>query len=68
MNRQKIMPKDPNQLGALWNKESDKGKFMSGYIEVSGEKINIVCFKNSYKTEDKHPDWEILKSKPKGNY
>jgi len=61
------MPKNENQLGALWIKESEKGQFMSGYIEVNGEKLSIVCFKNSYKTEDKHPDWEIIKSKPREN-
>ena len=65
MSHHKNMPKNPNQLGALWIKESDKGQFMSGYLEINGEKINIVCFKNTYKKEDKHPDWEVLKSKPK---
>ena len=61
------MPKDPNQLGALWNKESSKGQYMSGHITINEETINIVCFKNGYKKEDKHPDWIILKSKPKDN-
>ena len=59
------MPNNPNQLGALWIKESEKGQYMSGYIEIDGKKINIVCFKNTYKKEDKHPDWQVLKSKPK---
>ena len=59
------MPKNPNQLGALWIKESAKGQYMSGYIEINGEKIKIICFKNTYKKEDKHPDWQVLKSKPK---
>ena len=59
------MPNNPNQLGALWTKESEKGQFMSGYLEIDGQKIEIICFKNKYKTENKNPDWEILKSKPK---
>jgi len=59
------MPKNEDQLGALWIKESQKGPYLTGYIEVNGEKINVVCFKNQYKTEDKHPDWQILKSKPR---
>ena len=54
-----------NILGALWTKESSKGQFFSGHIEIKGEKINLVCFKNKFKAEDKHPDWIILKSKPK---
>jgi hypothetical protein len=32
---------------------------------VNGEKIRIVAFKNGYKKEDKHPDWNIMKSRPK---
>ena len=61
------MEKKENILGALWIKESSKGQFLSGYIEVNGEKIHLVCFQNKFKAEDKHPDWIILKSKPKNN-
>ena len=56
-----------NNIGALWLKESEKGKYMSGIIEIEGQKIPIVVFKNSYKKEDKHPDYVILKSKTKSD-
>ena len=55
-----------NDIGALWLKESKSGnKFMGGVIEVNGEKINIVVFKNNYKEKENHPDYKILKSQPK---
>jgi len=58
--------KNPDEIGALWAKKTKNGKPMfSGMIEVQGEKINIVCFLNSYKREDKHPDYKILISRPR---
>lgn len=38
---------------------------MTGFVEVNGEKINVVCFTNSNKKEAKHPDWRILRSRPR---
>ena len=52
-------------MGALWVKSSTKGQYMTGSVEINGEKISIVCFVNSNKKEAKHPDWHILKSVPK---
>lgn len=54
-------------IGALWVKSSPKGQYMTGNIEVNGEKISLVCFLNSNKKEAKHPDWNILKSVPREN-
>lgn len=54
------MPKDPNELGALWEKSSSRGPYMTGTI--NGEPV--VVFKNDKKT-DKQPDWRVLKSKPR---
>jgi len=59
------MQENNDQIGAMWIKEGQRGKYMSGVIEINGEKINIVVFKNGYKKEDKHPDYRILKSRPK---
>ncbi len=59
------MQENNDQCGALWVKDGQRGKYMSGVIEINGEKINIVVFKNGYKKEDKHPDYRILKSRPK---
>lgn len=54
------MPKDPNEIGALWIKQSSKGEYMTGTID--GKKV--VVFRNNKKT-DKQPDWRVLLSKPK---
>ncbi len=56
------MPKDPNEIGALWVKTGAKGEYLTG--TVNGEKV--VVFKNSYKQPgEKSPDWRVLKSKPR---
>jgi uncharacterized protein (DUF736 family) len=60
------MPNDPNELGALWVKQSAKGEYMTGTING----VKVVVFRNSKKSEEKHPDWRVLKSQPreaKGN-
>jgi len=55
-----------NKIGALWKKTSAAGKeYMSGEIEINGEKIKIVCFSREDKKSEKEPDYDILKSKPK---
>lgn len=52
-----------NKLGALWLKESGKGKkYMSGNIEINGEKIQIVVFKNDKGGVETRPDYQIFKS------
>lgn len=53
--------KDPNEIGALWEKAGAKGPYMTGTI--NGEKV--VLFKNGNKRSDKSPDWRVLKSKPR---
>lgn len=55
------MPNDPNELGALWEKSSSRGTYMTGTING----VKVVVFKNSRKSSDKQPDWRVLKSKPK---
>ena len=51
------------KCGALWLKTARSGdKFMSGVIEVNGEKVNLLVFKNGYKEESKHPDYVIYES------
>lgn len=56
------MPRNPDELGALWSKKSNGGaEFMTGTING----VKVVVFKNRNKTEDKHPDWHVLKAKPR---
>ena len=43
------MPKDPNEIGALWIKQSSKGEYMTGTID--GKKV--VVFRNNKKTASK---------------
>lgn len=55
-----------DRIGALWVKESKNGqKFMSGNIEIDGQKIDVVVFKNDKGDNPKRPDYSILKSKPR---
>lgn len=52
--------KNPDELGALWEKEGARGKYMTG--EISG--IKVVIFPVEKKS-DRSPSWRVLKSKPK---
>src|SRR5215471_5266161 len=47
------------KIGALWIGEGRNGKFMSGRLDINGEEIRILVFKNSYKEERKHPDYVV---------
>jgi hypothetical protein len=55
-----------DKLGALWAKSGGKGDYFSGEIEIGGVKTKVVVFANGFKQGDKHPDWIIYKSQPKG--
>ena len=56
------MPKDPNEIGALWKKTSGKGTaYLSGKIDGR----QVVVFVNKDKKSDKHPDYRVLLSRPK---
>lgn len=53
--------KDPNELGALWEKTGAKGPYMTGTING----VKVVVFKNGNKHSEKSPDWRVLKAKPR---
>lgn len=56
------MPKNPDEIGALWEKSGQKGPYMTGTINGQA----VVVFRNTFKTEgSQQPDWRILKSKSK---
>jgi len=53
--------RDPNEIGALWCKVSDKGRpYMTGTING----VSVVVFENK-KTALNQPDYRVLKSKPR---
>ena len=56
------MPSKEDKIGALWVRTSDRGDYMTG--EINGQKI--VVFTNGYKQSEKHPDYVIYKSRPRG--
>ena len=53
-------------IGAIWKKTSKGGlEFMSGVLELNGEKHEIVIFANTYKERDNQPDFKIYPSTPR---
>lgn len=61
--------KNNNELGALWKKKSKTGmSFLSGYInDHDGQRIDVVVFANSKKSNEKAPDYRLYVSKPLEN-
>lgn len=59
---------NPNELGAIWKKESNGKKFYTGKLTVNGQEIQIVMFQNDRKQPGSNaPDWRIYKStRPEG--
>ena len=57
------------ELGALWKKKSKAGmSFLSGYInDHDGQRIDVVVFANSKKSNEKAPDYRLYVSKPLEN-
>ena len=59
------MENKKSNIGGLWLKTSKAGnKFMSGSIEIEGNKHQFIVFKNKHKDSEKHPDYVILPSTP----
>jgi uncharacterized protein (DUF736 family) len=58
--------KNQNELGALWKKKSKTGlSFLSGYInDHDGQRIDVVVFANSKKSNERAPDYRLYISKP----
>lgn len=50
------------EIGAFWTRESSKGKYLSGSIELEGKKVKVVMFPNRYKDNDKKPDYVLYLS------
>ena len=51
------------EIGALWIKEGKGQKFMSGYVEVGGEKKRVIVYSNKYKDQNPNsPDFRMYLS------
>jgi len=62
---------DQIELGALWKKDTQNGKMLSGRIKraslpAGAEDIEIVIFTNKFKKADNHPDFRIYLARPRG--
>lgn len=54
--------KNPDEIGALWSRQSQKGEYLTGTING----VAVVCFLNRNKQDgDNKPLWRVLKSKPR---
>ena len=55
------------EMGAFWTRESGKGKYLSGSIEIDElglkKKIRVVMFPNRFKDNEKKPDYVLYLSK-----
>jgi uncharacterized protein (DUF736 family) len=55
------------EIGAFWTRDSAKGKYLSGSIEVDElgvkKKMRVVMFPNKFKDNDKKPDYVLYISK-----
>ena len=50
------------KIGAIWVNQSKAGnQYMSITLEINGETVKAIGFKNKYKTSDRHPGWNIFK-------
>jgi uncharacterized protein (DUF736 family) len=56
--------KDPNEIGALWVHDGNKGQWFSGSVTVGGTTTKIVIFATNAKGE-KAPTHRILIAKKK---
>jgi uncharacterized protein (DUF736 family) len=55
------------KIGAVWLREKDGKKYMSGVIEYPGQKLNFAIFRNEEKKADNQPDYNIVWNPPKEN-
>ena len=51
-----------NYLGGLYIQEGKSGKYLKGRVTINGQVTPIIVFKNTKKTEDKFPDYNIYKA------
>jgi len=48
-------------IGAIWEGKTKNGADkLNISLNINGQDYKFIAFKNTYKAEDKHPDWNIL--------
>jgi len=49
------------EAGAFWSREKNGGeKYLTGYVEVNGERVQVVAFRNKFKKEGENtPDLRV---------
>ena len=53
-------------VGGVWVRTSQGGKdFLGIQVTIDGVKHNLIAFRNGFKKEDKHPDYQIYVSRPR---
>jgi uncharacterized protein (DUF736 family) len=53
-------PKKDKSIGAVWQKQSAYGTYLSISVEIEGVKHNFTAFQNQYKEKDNQPDYRIM--------
>jgi|11_taG_2_1085331.scaffolds.fasta_scaffold03386_4 hypothetical protein len=54
------------ECGGLWLRQGTKGDFYSGYVEVNGERQEVVAYLNTFKKDGSNEaDVRVYVSKPK---
>lgn len=45
-------------IGAFWlRKDKRGGHYIKGYLEINGERKELILFTNTFKTRMQHPDY-----------
>lgn len=52
------------KVGALWKPDKDGAAVLRGEIEINGQKIKVMVFKNTFKSKPNQPDYEIKTADP----
>lgn len=55
--------KKDKSIGAIWQKQSAYGTYLSISIEIDGVKHSYTAFANQYKEKDSQPDYRIMPPK-----
>lgn len=62
------MEQEKQKSFGLWFKNAKSGlKYLNGSFELNGDRYFISVFKNTYKKEDKHPDYNFVVSPADSN-